>query len=112
MRFPVSWPPIITAGEDLRDIPPVNALTVVHRVDERTRPSVFRRGLGRDRSVLQQKRPRSVETRSDKEVAPDRRMMCRRIYHLPVMLDTRSGTDRRQHSRRDEEIAIHIAIKA
>lgn len=37
------------------------------------------------------------------EAAPytgeDRRKMCRRIYHIPVMLDTRSGVERRKHDR-------------
>lgn len=33
----------------------------------------------------------------------DRRLMCRRIYHLPVLLDTRSGEDRRRHARRDDD---------
>lgn len=27
----------------------------------------------------------------------ERRKMCRRIYHIPVILDTRSGLERRKH---------------
>lgn len=112
MRFPVSLPPVITVGEDSRDIPPVNELTVARPIAERSRTFVFRHGAGPVRGVLQHTNPRSGEARLDKEIAPDRRMLCRRIYHLPVMLDTRSGIDRRQHCRRDKEIATHIVIEA
>lgn len=38
----------------------------------------------------------------------DRRKMCRRIYHLPVLLDTRSGLDRRGEARRDHDLLSHI----
>lgn len=112
MRFPVSLPPVITVDESSRDIPQVNALTVVRRVAERSRPSVFRRGFGYGRGASKQTINRDSETRTDNEVAPDRRVMCRRIYQLKVMLDTRSGTDRRQQSRREKELIHHILIKA
>ncbi|MDD5366540.1 MAG: hypothetical protein PHR30_14480 [Gallionellaceae bacterium] len=38
----------------------------------------------------------------------DRRMMCRRIYHIPVMLDTRSGLERRKEARRPDDRLTHI----
>ena len=111
MRFPVSLPPIVTPGEDLRDIQPVTALTVVRRVADRARPTIVRVGFGRNRGVLQQRiyGEESAPVRGSKT---DRRKMCRRIYHTPVMLDTRSGKDRRQGSRREEEPAMHIVIEA
>lgn len=38
----------------------------------------------------------------------DRRKMCRRIYHIPVLLDTRSGEDRRKDTRRRDDTLTHI----
>jgi hypothetical protein len=66
------------------------------------------------RRMQQRPRPAAsrVELTRDERIEQDRRKMCRRIYNVPVMLDTRSGTDRRGESRRDVDIATHITIKA
>lgn len=42
----------------------------------------------------------------------ERRKMCRRIYHLPVLLDTRSGEERRKETRRLGDKSTHIAEEA
>ena len=112
MRFPVNLPPVITVSEELRDIPAVNALTVARPIGERTIPYVVRNDPEHGHSILQQPRPRNFGARSSKDKVSDRRLMCRRIYSVSVILDTRSGKDRRQRNRREEEIAHHIAIKA
>lgn len=42
-------------------------------------------------------------------IEEDRRKMCRRIYHIPVLLDTRSGEERRKANRRLGDPLTHIA---
>jgi hypothetical protein len=42
----------------------------------------------------------------------DRRMMCRRIRHVPVLLDTRSGEERRRHEMPDERLPTHMDERA
>lgn len=38
----------------------------------------------------------------------DRRKMCRRIHNIPVLLDTRSGEERRKHDRPGELPPTHM----
>ena len=109
MRFPVNYPPPITVGDEFQDVNQVDALKVVRPVDVRTRPAMFRQYAGNQKQDTGLVRAR-MEQAPKKGEAPDRRKMCRRIYHKPVILDTRSGKDRRAQSRRDEDIATHIAI--
>ena len=110
MRFPVNFPPPITVGDEFQDVNQVDALTVVRPVDVHTRPAMFRPYAGNKNEDAGLVRAR-MDQAPKKGGAPDRRLMCRRIYHKPVILDTRSGKDRRAQSRRDEDIATHIAIK-
>jgi hypothetical protein len=38
----------------------------------------------------------------------ERRRLCRRITHVPALLDTRSGEDRRHQARRDDDPIIGV----
>jgi hypothetical protein len=38
----------------------------------------------------------------------DRRRLCRRITHVPALLDTRSGEDRRHRARREDDPIIGV----
>lgn len=42
---------------------------------------------------------------------PDRRKVCRRIHKQAVLLDSRSGSDRRHGHSRDTDAVEHIDIK-
>jgi hypothetical protein len=44
--------------------------------------------------------------------AEDRRKACRRVNHLPVLIELRSGIDRRHHNLREGDVAEHIDIEA
>lgn len=52
------------------------------------------------------------EKRHDPHVDGERRTYCRRIEHLPVLLELRSGVERRRHNQRAGDIAEHIDVKA
>ena len=38
----------------------------------------------------------------------DRRKTCRRVSHQPVLVDLRSGPDRRRHNLRESDLVEHI----
>lgn len=100
-------------GEDAPDVQTVDELTVARPIARRNHPSFVQERIDkphpdkRAQTIIRRSvpRPKSI-------IEQDRRKMCRRIYNKPVMLDTRSGKDRRGESRRDQDIASHIAIKA
>lgn len=49
-----------------------------------------------------------VEKRQAGTYQKDRRTYCRRVSHLPVLEEFRSGADRRRHNLRDGDITDHI----
>jgi len=42
----------------------------------------------------------------------DRRKACRRVNHQAVLIELRSGVDRRHHNLREGDVADHIDIEA
>jgi hypothetical protein len=52
-----------------------------------------------------------VEQHRD-QVAVDRRKACRRFKHQPVLIELRSGIDRRYHNVREGDVVEHIDIEA
>ena len=50
-----------------------------------------------------------VEPQQHRRLAfEDRRKACRRVSHLPVLVELRSGIDRRRHNLREGDITEHI----
>lgn len=41
----------------------------------------------------------------------ERRTYCRRIEHLPILLELRSGEERRRHNQRASDTTEHVDIK-
>ena len=107
MQFPVNWSKRVTMKEELRDIQKVDAPASARAVAKRSEPRVFRQDSGPQRTDAERVR---AEQRRDRGIEQERRKVCRRLYNKPVMLDTRSGKDRREQSRRDEDITTNIAI--
>ena len=52
------------------------------------------------------------EKRHDPHVHGERRVYCRRIEHLPVLVELRSGMERRRHNQRAGDITEHVDVKA
>lgn len=67
------------------------------------------------RVVMQHKQhepPRKVEQHEWHEVRQEeRRHVCRRVSHQPVLLELRSGVERRRHNLREGDIVEHIDEK-
>jgi len=51
------------------------------------------------------------EKRHDPHVHGERRTYCRRIEHLPILVELRSGIVRRRHNQRASDLMEHIDLK-
>ena len=52
-----------------------------------------------------------VKHEERREVMEERRKACRRVSHQPVLLELRSGVERRHHNLREGDIVEHIDEK-
>lgn len=101
--------PSLTPNKALaKNDPAVEALTAVSPVkpvQPRTLPlPVPHEAEGRDSSGV----PARQENWHNQRLAGERRKFCRRIEHLPVLLELRSGTERRQRNQRDDDPTEHV----
>ena len=51
------------------------------------------------------------DRRHEPHIDGERRTYCRRIEHLPVLIDLRSEIDRRRHNQREGDIVEHIDVE-
>lgn len=51
------------------------------------------------------------ERRYEPDIHGDRRTYCRRIEHLPILIELRSGVDRRRHNQRESDTVEHIDVE-
>jgi hypothetical protein len=51
------------------------------------------------------------ERRHDVHVHGERRTYCRRIEHLPILVELRAGYDRRRHNQRGDDLTEHVDEK-
>jgi hypothetical protein len=51
------------------------------------------------------------EKRHDPHVHGERRIYCRRTEHLPILVELRSGMERRRHNQRSDDITEHVDVK-
>lgn len=95
----------------VKDTPEVKALTGIkpaRPVKARTRPPPTVQPHARHEYDA----AAEEERRHDPHVDGERRTYCRRTEHLPVLLELRSGVERRRHNQRAGDIAEHIDVKA
>jgi hypothetical protein len=52
-----------------------------------------------------------AERRHDVHVDGERRTYCRRIEHLPILVELRAGYDRRRHNQRGDDFTEHVDEK-
>lgn len=51
------------------------------------------------------------ERRYESHIHGERRTYCRRIEHLPILIELRSGIDRRRHNQREGDTVEHIDVE-
>lgn len=107
MRFVSSLPPVTTSPNTRQ----VGGLTAIHSVkavqlQEQTVPKV-------EHQTVQQEAARLAELQRHREApSEDRRKACRRLKHLPVLVELRSGVERRRHNLRMDDLVDHIDEQA
>jgi hypothetical protein len=103
MRIVPSLPPV-TKSPNTRQ---VGGLTAIHSVKavqlpEQSVPNV-------EHQSAQQEAARLVEHQRHHEgPSEDRRKVCRRVGKQTVLVDLRSGLDRRRHNQREDDFVDHI----
>ena len=102
-------PPVTSTGTGLE----VQALAGIKRakpVQARTLPPLVVQPHARHEAP-----PEAIaneEKRHDPHVHGERRTYCRRTEHLPILVELRSGMERRRHNQRASDMTEHIDIKA
>ena len=51
------------------------------------------------------------ERRYEPHIHGERRTYCRRIEHLPILIELRSGIERRRHNQREGDTVDHIDVE-
>ncbi len=96
MHFPDSRLPPVAPATDRVEVTPKAPITPTRKVTPGFQETLASGG-GPPRDY---RGTEAVAKATDDEVLPysgqERRAMCRRIYHIAVLLDTRSGVERRR----------------
>ena len=103
MRYVSSIPPATTSPNTRQ----VGGLTAIHSVkavqlQEQSVPKV-------EQQTVHEEAARLAELQRHREVLfVDRRKVCRRLNHQPVLVELRSGVERRRHNLREGDVVDHI----
>lgn len=104
MRYVSSIPPVSTSSgtRQVRALSSVHAVKPVH-TREQVIPYIPAIKAHQEPTVL-------LDEILKKRVATfeDRRKLCRRVTHQTVLIELRSGIDRRRHNLREGAVADHI----
>ncbi|BBI98494.1 hypothetical protein FGKAn22_01870 [Ferrigenium kumadai] len=110
MRYVPSQPPPTLTGIGTREVRGAMRTRPVRPVRIRDHPEVVV-DLGERHEPLPAAAP--VSTVEHRTIHPEeRRVLCRRVSHQPVLLDLRTGPDRRRHNLRGTDITEHIDEEA
>lgn len=110
MKYVPSLPSPVTGAVDRyawRQLPRVQA---THPVQPRSLPPlIFQRPR---HEAAREAGAAAVERRQDTHPAGERRTYCRRTGRRPMLLELRSGKERRRHAQRATDLADHIDEEA
>lgn len=107
MRYVSSIPPVATSP-DTHQVKGLSAAYAVKPVYPREQPIPYveqHTALHQDAHLVEQDRQRDMPLE-------DRRKACRRVHHQSVLVELRSGIDRRHHNLREGDIVEHIDEQA
>jgi hypothetical protein len=96
--------------EDTLDVKALTRVKLAKHVQERTLPALVTQR--HERLETPSKLAEPQEKRHDTHVHGERRTYCRRIEHLPTLVELRSVADRRRHKQRDDDETEHVDEKA
>jgi hypothetical protein len=108
MKFVPSLPPVTAVTKDELEMEALAAVKAAKPVQPRTLPPLVVQPHARHQAspdIAGQQKPYDVR------VHGERRIYCRRIEHLPILVDLRSGFDRRRHNQRGDDMTEHVDEK-
>src|SRR5512143_3196787 len=109
MQFADSKLPPITPAADRHEISPRAPINAPHKVVSGFQDAM--EGVPREAPQHAQDQPGGGSAAAPAEPAPytgeGRRVMCRSIHQVPVLLDTRSGVERRKNDQLGEAPPTH-----
>lgn len=98
-------PQQIIGVEETLAVKGIAAVKPAKPVAERTLPPLVTHG-----HELPLHTPREINQQEKRQVTQleERRLICRRIQHLPVLEELRSAIDRRRQKQRSTDLQLHI----
>lgn len=111
MKYVPSLPPVAAGAPEALDVHAMSGVKAAKPVQERTLPP-----LVMQRHAHSGAAPAELaghpERRHDPHVQGERRTYCRRVEHLPVLVELRSGMERRHHTQRKGDATEHVDEQA
>lgn len=106
---PSDTPPVSVARDELQ-VRALTAVKPVKPVQPRTLVPLVVQPHGAAHEYVEA--AGQPDKRHDVALHGERRTYCRRVQHLPILLELRSGLDRRRHSQRGDDMHEHVDIEA
>jgi hypothetical protein len=100
MRYAPSLPPV-TSNTETRQVTGLSSVYAVKPI--RAREPVSLANSTPQAAVLPVRQQAQRVMRFE-----DRRKYCRRVSHLPVLVELRSGIERRHHNQREGDMVEHV----
>lgn len=98
-------PPLVSPVKDRREVRGLTSVPAVKAVGEE--------GQARQQAAARQETERTSPPPAEQRgVVLDRRKVCRRVRKQAVLIELRSGVDRRKVDQRDGDVRIHIDAQA
>lgn len=110
MKYVPSLPPLVTGTGTRPDVAALAGIRRVNPVRARTSPPLIVQQHVRHETDRQD--AANEERRHDPHPQGERRTYCRRTEHHPVLIELRSGRERRRHNQRAVDVAEHIDVEA
>ena len=109
MKYVPSLPPPVTGVGAGLEVKALAGIKRVKPVQARTLPPLVVQPHTRHETPAVT--AKKEEKRHDPHVHGERRIYCRRIEHLPILVELRSGMERRRHNQRADDITEHVDVK-
>lgn len=115
MQYVPSLTPPVTAPETGLEVKAPAGVKRAKPVQERTLPPLVvqphARHVAPPEVAGKEESAGKEEKRHDPHVHGERRLYCRRLEHLPMLVELRSEIDRRRRNQRASDIAEHIDVE-
>jgi hypothetical protein len=108
MQFPDSKLPPVFSATNPTEITPKTPISPARKVVPGFQETLAESGGQPQGRHEAESATESPQQNAPPYTGPDRRMMCRRICNIPVILDTRSGEERRKNDEPGEFRSIHM----